>query len=381
MLVLVWTGVFLALYVYFLTNALRAYRVSSDAIFIRVDEGDPRIPESAIRYFDHVAGQVAPLGFSEVVRFIQPGAVRAMTAFGAAFMNERRSDSALAVVVVRPSASVTTSTCAFEFCSVFSDDREVDTTNAVTPIQSSRPHEKRIQQIPDMADLTTLYRVHRGLVDSLGDSLKKAPSDPDAKLERLRSGFKTDVAAQAKSGRIFLSPDGRAYQLSFKARLMAVWSHAFPGKHVVAMRIRRNARRRLRELDLPQDYELQSKKFPQWTAASRKAIVFGQLLLLGVFTAYAVVSFYGFQGGTAVRRFVGIGLAVSLLWVPLLTRRIKAQQKGFYCSNCGTVIKAKDALCSLCGEGSCAQCGYNLFGNQTGMCPECGTAIVIEVLA
>ncbi len=382
MSVLIWTGVFLGLYVFILLNTLSGPRLATESLYIRAAEDDPRIPASANKYFAFVREQVTPLGFVEVVRFIQPGAFKGMTAYAVVYANECGKDTALALVAVRPMIPGSFTGSVFEFSTEFYDEFELNTNNSRSPIRPSRPLKTRIQQIPDMADLATLYSVHRDSVDRMGQAPVRRTLDPDATLDRLRSGVKKSLAARVQSGRISLTPDGRHYRFSIKTRLRAILDHTWPGSYFVSTRMRRTTRRKLRELGLGEDYELQSTRFPTTSPSARKVVVVGKLIIIGVFTMIAGTSFYGFQGGTATRRFVGIGLAVGLLWIPWILRRMKPKAvDSFFCSNCGYTLKGKNVICSLCGEGACSQCGYNLFGNLSGVCPECGTAIIVEEVA
>ena len=70
-------------------------------------------------------------------------------------------------------------------------------------------------------------------------------------------------------------------------------------------------------------------------------------------------------------------IAIAVLAVYFLGRSkpVTPGPSGKFCPHCGREDMGGLAICDLCGEGACPQCGYNLFGNTSGKCPECGTAL------
>jgi hypothetical protein len=63
--------------------------------------------------------------------------------------------------------------------------------------------------------------------------------------------------------------------------------------------------------------------------------------------------------------FVGAAVCVAILWVGALVRGVLRAREGV------RLLRGHRRL----RRGCCPACGYDLTGNTSGTCPECGTAV------
>jgi hypothetical protein len=70
----------------------------------------------------------------------------------------------------------------------------------------------------------------------------------------------------------------------------------------------------------------------------------------------------------------------GVLWAGMfVSYKKKNRDHPLNCAHCGWKLRPPGSRkCLFCGayqRGFCQKCGYNLTGNVSGQCPECGTAI------
>jgi hypothetical protein len=105
------------------------------------------------------------------------------------------------------------------------------------------------------------------------------------------------------------------------------------------------------------------------------------VVLVGLFTLGNVVVFGVVCGGSPLGLIGGWGAPLfGILWAGIFVSYKKRNRgRPGNCDHCGWKVRPAEARkCFVCGAYQrryCAECGYDLTGNESGRCPECGEAI------
>ena len=249
-------GSVLMMYVYLPLRIRKENWISAVPEFIPVDPSDGRIPASTRAFFRDVASQLEPLGFTPMIWVINPEAHKNVTGYLAIFENcgDRASAAAMSIVAEVP-GGVKQATHVAEFESSYEDGAALCTNNDSSGSAFPSLPWRRVYKFANMADLGLLYRVHRHLSATPGSSPKEAPPAHGDIVRSIRESIDREYTEHVRTGHLQLGEDGREYRHTVKGTYRAVWSQLWPLKHILRSRCRGAARRVLRELGLPVEYE------------------------------------------------------------------------------------------------------------------------------
>ena len=179
-----------------------------------------------------------------------------MTGYLVIFENrgDRAAAAAMSIVADMPGGAKQASH-SVEFETSYVGGATLDTSNHSSASPYPRPPWRRAYQFTDMADLGVLYRLHQHLSSTPGASSKEMPPACGDIPRSLRDSMAKEHAQYVQTGHLALADNGREYYYTIKGAYRAVWSQLWPLKPIICSRDRGIARRALRELGLPLEYE------------------------------------------------------------------------------------------------------------------------------
>jgi hypothetical protein len=104
-------------------------------------------------------------------------------------------------------------------------------------------------------------------------------------------------------------------------------------------------------------------------------------LLILVFTVGNLIVFHVSCSAVSSTPYgISIAFVLAIVWAGMLVSHKKRNRDDPHtCDHCGWRLRPKGARqCRICGAYQrryCDTCGYDLTGNVSGVCPECGTAV------
>lgn len=246
----------LKLYVFLPFRIRKENWISAAPEFISVNASDSRIPDSTFAFFRDVAAQLEPVGFTPATWVFSPDSYKGVTAYLAIFENLGDKVAAAAVVAISETPTgVSTATYVVDIETTFADGTNLSTSNDPSSSPYPPPPWRRGYRFARMADLGLLYRIHRHLAAIPGTSAKEALPVHDDVVRSLRESIDREYAEHVRTGHIALAENGREYYQTIKGAYRAVWCLLWPLKHIIRSRNAKAARRVLRELGLPLEYE------------------------------------------------------------------------------------------------------------------------------
>jgi hypothetical protein len=259
-------------------------------------------------------------------------------------------------------------TYAVEFSTDFDDGTSLNTNNSETILSGSHLRPKRLAQFPGM-DHSMLHQVHRWRVTQSGLRPKRVVADPESQIRSFKDSWKRDLQHRVRAGLAVYSANGTHARSTMKSVMKEFWKGVSPRNLSWKPYVPADSRKTLRAMGLPEAYPRHSATITN-TRLPRLRIRYGFVGVLAASSAMVGMCMADLVQWTRTWRvsllftIMGFALIVSLLMAKIV--------RAGLCKHCGANLKPGQALCGLCGEGECPFCGYNLFGNKSGTCPECG---------
>ena len=135
-----------------------------------------------------------------------------------------------------------------EFCTVMTDGNEVCTNNSSVISSFRTVPEKTVLQFPQVDDPVRLYTIHEKLLPQYANVVGKQLPLKGNEVEALCDSMAADCARQIETGYLYVDETGECYRPTWKGAFLMTWKQLPPVSHRLRVRIRRRARRLLKEL-------------------------------------------------------------------------------------------------------------------------------------
>lgn len=231
-------------------------RLSANPRFFLVYPYDQRLLNDVRLFFVEVREQLNPLGF-EPVAYLMTNEMMSKNKLCLFVLENRQEQDLVAAISLVSVAGDKHRALAFyvEFSTEFEDGTEINTNNSTDPGSMPETSCIRLWKIHGMRDMAKLYQVHKCRLEPLADAQKlDLPQTLDS-VKKNQASTMRQLDALVKAGWFKAVDGGKRYGLRWPSAIRLGWKEIWPFKSLRRRQLRSAARRRLRELSLPEKYE------------------------------------------------------------------------------------------------------------------------------
>ena len=196
------------------------------------------LPAQVSEFFQRTAENLAAEGFTPAARLAY--AQRNVAFVVELHLNRPAGDAAAAIAAYeRTTDAARLKTSYVEFATECADGSALDTNNSSVHIVLPQRPGKRLLQLPDVQDVSLLYKVHRAALEEFTAAKKGRLPAPGEERSDLAASMIKELVAAADAGYMYLDETSDVYRPTWKGAFLMTWKSIWPGSAIVKARMRR----------------------------------------------------------------------------------------------------------------------------------------------
>jgi len=196
------------------------------------------LPAEVSEFFQRAAQGLVAEGFTPSVRLAH--AQRHVVAFAELHLNRAAGDAAVAIAAYeRATNAARLKTSYVEFATECADGSALDTNNSSVHIVLPQRPGKKLLQLPNVQDVSLLYRIHRAALEEFTAAKKGKLPRPGEERSELAASMTKELVAAAAAGYMYLDEASDVYRPTWKGAFLMGWQVIWPGSAIVKARMRR----------------------------------------------------------------------------------------------------------------------------------------------
>jgi len=196
------------------------------------------LPAQVLKFFERAAESLAAEGFTPSVRLAY--AQRDVAFVVELHLNRVAGDAAVAIAAYeRATNAARLKTSYVEFATECADGSALDTNNSSVHVVLPQRPGKRLLQLPNVEDVSLLYRIHRTAWEDFAPGKKGTLPRPGEERSELAASMTKELVAAAAAGYMYLDEASDVYRPTWKGAFLMGWQVIWPGSAIVKARMRR----------------------------------------------------------------------------------------------------------------------------------------------
>ncbi len=196
------------------------------------------LPAEVSRFFQRTAESLAAEGFTPSDRLAH--AQRNVAFVVELHLNRPRGDAVAAIAVYeRTKDAARLKSSYVEFATEFLDGSEIDTNNCAILNVLARRADKKLLQLPDVEDVSLLYKVHRAALEDFAPGRKGTLPAPGEERSELAASMTKELTGAAEAGYMYLDEASDVYRPTWDGAFLMTWMSIWPGSAIVRARMKR----------------------------------------------------------------------------------------------------------------------------------------------